>query len=340
MKEERSKAERLFKCEICGNTSRSKATFERHKQALHSKEKPFKCDHCETSFKFASYLSRHEFRMHNSTEADKKFKCDQCDHKFLFKGKLRDHLKTHLQIRSHKCDNCAMTFKIKTALNMHQKRVHLGEKPHQCKYCEKSFFNRRNLRRHLAGIHKDPDGAPIVKCEHCDYSTPYPEALKKHSFVHDPNKEKLFKCEQCDKGFLKRYKLRDHIINAHTDQDPYSCSFCTAKYKSDTGLSLHVRAHHSEKLKIPVIWYECDICGEFKTKLKGALTEHKGFHRTDVNVECEVCGKSLCNKKSLNHHMKLVHSVKDIRVNCDKCGMKLSCKPALKRHMERIHSEN
>ena len=127
-----------------------------------------------------------------STEstAESDFICHSCGKCFKSLLRLRDHfycIHKHEEptSKSIKCDvpGCFKTFKSKSLLSKHAKKVHSVPK-HECSDCLKKFHTSYDLRRHADTVHSNGS---------------------------------KFLCERCMKSFSRKDNLKAHIRNSHSD---------------------------------------------------------------------------------------------------------------------------
>lgn len=93
-----------------------------------------------------------------------------------------------------------------------------------------------------------------------------------------------------------------------------------------------VRPHLLKKSTPCGSQFQCQLCGQPKTDLKGHLKRH--FEATFSCTE-EGCDERFKEKKSLDDHVKLWHRMErdDTVLECVQCQAKLKGKDALRRHM-------
>ena len=137
----------------------------------------------------------------------------------------------------------------------------------------------------------------------------------------------------------------------------FACKDCGQVCKNPGSLKRHCNAKHkqSESLKAADI-FSYGVCADVfdsKTDLQGhKLTTHKHSislptpsKPKDNSLSCEPCGKKFRSKKTLETHMKLVHSNQAIlvedqtdatleEIKCAKCGISCESKITLDIHLK------
>lgn len=134
----------IHECKDCGKTFATTTELKMHMRC-HSSERPFVCDECGESFKLLKVFKNHQ----NSRHFKKKpYKCKLCPKAFCQSTSMRDHMKTHFNIRNNICDICGKGFKLRKTLRQH-KDIHSEIKKYICKICGKEFSQGAGLHGHL-----------------------------------------------------------------------------------------------------------------------------------------------------------------------------------------------
>lgn len=110
-------------------------------------------------------------------------------------------------------------------------------------------------------------------------------------------------CSQCCFQIDTRERMDFHIQQCHpVAVMALSCTKCSAHFKTQTGLKMHMEVKHSTNPSLT-----CPICGKImynKTNLDGHVNQHKGI-KPHV---CTYCSKSFSYKQSASAHEKMCSS--------------------------------
>ena len=141
--------------ENCHFVAYNSLSFLSHKTNFHSKhrsfipkEYPCRWAGCVSSFKDAYLL-----QVHMKIHTNQLYNCSYCPYRTNTDSRLRDHYRSHYQMRDFKCETCAKTFVTPTALKEHIEDVHMREQLLTCSVCTKFTGPRKRLQRHLRVVH-------------------------------------------------------------------------------------------------------------------------------------------------------------------------------------------
>lgn len=155
-------------CDKCGKMYKNQFNLENHKSSQHGEyleehQNVYKCRLCSEKFDNRTDLYAH---MKNHSKDCQELLCDTCGKCFQNNHNLKNHMRTHLDIRPHACALCPKRFRTRLLLKQHL-HVHTGIKEFQCNVCSQQFAKQDSLRIHMRKRHADykPEKEPIKETE-------------------------------------------------------------------------------------------------------------------------------------------------------------------------------
>uniref|UniRef100_A0A1B6DAW9 C2H2-type domain-containing protein n=1 Tax=Clastoptera arizonana TaxID=38151 RepID=A0A1B6DAW9_9HEMI len=169
-----------FSCSVCGKSFTQKGALQRH-APLHTGQAPHQCELCGKR-----YVHHTSFNMHMLAHTgNKSYKCQVCGLKLISNSHLKRHSRIHTGERPFSCNYCSRRFAEKYNLMTHLRthcRAKVGSKSHVCQDCGLSFVLKSKLNEHLSMCHnkvKDVTKSPWIAemlsqgdLENGDVSTP------------------------------------------------------------------------------------------------------------------------------------------------------------------------
>lgn len=143
----------------------------------------------------------------------------------------------------------------------------------------------------------------------------------------------LYNCPECCKDCSTWVSLSSHLWQAHKiDMELYKCDQCPYKTPSYSRLTNIHRGIHGKARP-----FLCDICGKgFKTVKQ--MRNHKNIHKAKMVrmsvCHCEICGRTVGDKRQLELHINNTHKKKKPYL-CYMCGYASAVKHSLIVHMRR-----
>ena len=159
----------------------------------------------------------------------------------------------------------------------------------------------------------------------------------------------MYKCDVCNKSF--KGHIKDHMRTHATDTEekPFNCGQCGAKFNQRSQLTVHMRVHTGERP------YSCKICSRYsalcllihhlKTFLSRsfshstALKLHLRMHTGEKPHVCKLCNKAFAQLPHLKKHMLCVHNT-DKPYYCEKCEGFYKVKTDYEEHAMREHPDD
>ena len=212
----------------------------------------------------------------------------------------------------------------------------------KCQYCEYSSPWKGVVRKHEFTIHK-VSGPKQNKCSHCDFFFEKESNLKRHiRKVHEQKREHF--CSECDGSFLDIRLLKAHIATVHEGKNHHKCKICNITLSTEVILKRHIKTVH-EKVR-PHKCPKCDYAASIKAHIKKHLFRIHNVSLEDIhsilfekeNIKCCYCDNNFSMEVDYQTHVKLVHEgMKPYK--CTLCDLSFNMKAHRKTHLERIHEK-
>ncbi|XP_053389522.1 zinc finger protein 567-like [Mercenaria mercenaria] len=137
-------------------------------------------------------------------------------------------------------------------------------------------------------------------------------------------------CSEC--GMLvKRQKMKTHMIMAHSEEKPYTCSTCGKSFKLEGTLNKHMKIVHLAERN-----FHCDQCTKAFTSAS-SLKFHYMMHTDERRFQCPKCPKKFRKMYNVKVHLEALHGSGLPKFQCPHCLRQLKAKCALTEHIQRVH---
>ncbi|XP_037044283.1 zinc finger protein 62 homolog [Bradysia coprophila] len=196
-------------CKICQRMFPRPATLARH-YVNHQNKEYFKCHTCQ---KVLSSVGTYKNHLSEHT-GNYRFSCEVCDKKFNVKLSYEEHLRSHDMKKKYICHICGQGF-IHSATFLIHKIWHQNPMPFECIVCKKKYRTRSALRMHDRKVHLK---TPTTFCPECNKGLYSPADLKNHMVVHTGIYN--YPCDLCPSKFFRSDRLRRHRKNCHGIEVP------------------------------------------------------------------------------------------------------------------------
>ncbi|VVC37480.1 Hypothetical protein CINCED_3A024789 [Cinara cedri] len=108
------------------------------------------------------------------------------------------------------CSVCSFNSHSQTLVNRHEKSAHLKKKFFRCMKCNYVTHMRARYTKHVK-YHT----MPMIKCDDCDFSTPYKWNLDRHNRNHSIDNPGTYRCSHCSFSADIKQSLTVHETNHH-----------------------------------------------------------------------------------------------------------------------------
>ncbi|ERL86777.1 hypothetical protein D910_04183 [Dendroctonus ponderosae] len=211
------------------------------------------CGRCPKVLGSAISLQQHLRRAHQEPS----YFCNTCAMRFKSGEEARKH-RLSIQHRyarldlakdgrqRRRCQHCGDMFQNFLLLKEHLGLRHPEHKI-RCPQCGAQFIIPQELTNHLKNCTfptGEPSQSSSFSCDRCAYSSNSSAELLFHVALHkapDPSTRPKLKCPLCERLF-PRNSLQAHL-RIHTQERPYECKVCYARFARKSNLQNHQKNH-------------------------------------------------------------------------------------------------
>ena len=319
-----SHRQRAFICNLCNAHVASMSMLLAHKAVAHRKvaANDNRCSLCKVLLNDPKELEDHQI-MGDLVH----FPCDMCCRVLRSHEDLDTHKRVHASIKPFLCEQCGVGFSNKLALRRHC-MTHNDQRPHKCSECEMTFNKREHLLRHM--ISKHSDLKPFT-CDKCSKSFKRRDKLFEHQRTHATKKP--FVCSMCGTGYRYREGLKYHV-KTHAREKKYVCSECSIPFPRPGQLKKHLRDTHNIKTREQHM-YPCSTCAMTFSRPERVRRHMERVHKSSITWQavCGICKKGFPGEKSLNTHLKKVHTGSNVAKRNTKPAVALTVTPQPEPHI-------
>ncbi|XP_050427077.1 uncharacterized protein LOC126837276 [Adelges cooleyi] len=339
------KVKRNYACTKCNYYTQNPRFFLFHQKNVHAEKiRVYECQHCLYASKHSQKLQRHIQMVHVAGKGKGSFKiklqrvvkpdaqaCQQqsaaggvpdnnggrrrstsqaaaADDQPAAAAVADDHRSTYVR-----CSVCPFGSHSQILVNRHEKVAHLKKKFFRCMKCNYVTHMKARYTKHVK-YHT----MPMIKCDDCDFRTPYKWNLDRHNRNHMANG--TYKCHHCSFSADIKQSLTVHEMNHHVP--PIGNVFPATKRRYRVGAS---DAPGSAVDGTEIVTYETAKDGVVEIMTETKSTPNSSAKANPV--------KSIVTKA--------VNSDGNISVNlfsCSSCDFKSAFECDVKTHMDRSHS--
>ena len=281
-----------------------------------------------------------EFQTKNQSVVRSDCSSTQCDICGKSKKKKELHMERAHGVYRFPCKDCDFETEDSILFVTHQQQAH-GKSHVDCPRCKESVSCSENLFvQHMVSCMRKFIKANRTHCKLCDYKANSYNALMTHVSIAHPSSQPAFSCPHCEYKTLVKTHMRLHekihirqdLINqgkqSYPDGTPlfFYCDKCPKKFATKNEVRRHNQRRHLNEVK------QCQVSGcDYTCMTKSAMDNHiLKVHSTDPSSKCPQCDFRGSNL-SLKKHM-ILHGPP--RFSCQVCGKQLRSKSSLEDHIK------
>ncbi|XP_058812077.1 zinc finger protein 184-like [Topomyia yanbarensis] len=216
---------------------------------------------------------------------------------------------------------------------------------YKCKYCPLTFRHASLIQRHVKIRH--PTKWRNFGCSHCNRK--FPSTINRDRHEHFHSLKHPFKCTDCDQMFNRKHPLEQHTQLFHRINSKsftlrrLKCLYCSRSFVERKYYNQHLKVYHQYRSeRIQALTEKVQLCERcvitFKTKK--SLQQHiKQVHSSDRalhNFECPRCDKDLKIRSTLRLHLLTVH-LGHLPFKCQRCEAGFPTRYAFMKHYRSVH---
>ncbi|XP_064180506.1 zinc finger protein 646 [Anguilla rostrata] len=261
-----------------------------HEESPDLENRPHKCEQCGRAYRHAGSLLNHK-KSHKTGV----FRCFVCQKRFYNLLALKNHQRTHFDVKRHKCEECGKAFKIQKQLLNHM-RIH---KENRARVKELN----QQLQTLIQANRTESNGGPDihnVNAKMDDKSSSWRRNSRprgRGTTVHCNRCGGNHSCKVCPAvGALVEPQVEVKSEEGGNDHRPYACDQCGRTYRHAGSLVNHKNSHKTGE-------YYCSVCNNtYSNQL--AMKNHLRIHFAVKKHTCQDCGKAFRGQKQLSTHAR------------------------------------
>lgn len=219
------KIRRNYSCNSCDYFTQNPRHYLYHLRDDHQeKVKIFECPHCLYASKHYQKLIRHSKMVHGGTEGVEvpEFSRAKSRKRKSHEEDVEEATEDVIEVDTgddeaesgsadkviYKCSLCTFTARNQIHLGKHEREEHIKTKFFRCTKCTYVTHMKARFTKHVK-YHS----MPMIKCDMCDFRTPYKWNLDRHCKNH--NGRGAFRCSACNFTADIKQSLTVHEMNHH-----------------------------------------------------------------------------------------------------------------------------
>lgn len=258
------KVKRNYSCNSCDFFTQNPRHYLYHLRDVHAeKVRIYECPNCLYASKHFQKLLRHTKMVHTETKTNKTSKKTE-ELKSETEDEELDEEEEYTSIsdpKVFKCSVCAFSAKTRALLNRHEREEHIKTKFFRCTKCTYVTHMKARFTKHVK-YHS----MPMIKCDMCDFRTPYKWNLDRHCKNH--NGRGTFRCSACNFTADIKQSLTVHEMNHHVPPVGQAAGLGVGRRRNKVGASDATAAEDAAVARQNQVFYLLFIvCGAWSYRV-------------------------------------------------------------------------
>lgn len=244
------KVKRNYACSSCDFFTQNPRQYLHHLRDAHEERVTIhECSNCLYASKHYQKLVRHTKMVHGTEPPNIIANNDE----------EIDEIDDDNTASVFKCSVCAFTAKTRALLNKHEREEHIKTKFFRCTKCTYATHMKARFTKHVK-YHS----MPMIKCDMCDFRTPYKWNLDRHCKNH--NGRGAFRCSACNFTADIKQSLTVHEMNHHVPPVGQAAGLGVGRRRNKVGASDStaaedvVRSGLQDQVKISHFFQNFSLC--------------------------------------------------------------------------------
>ncbi|CAG9814202.1 unnamed protein product [Phaedon cochleariae] len=217
------KVKRNYTCAECDYFTQNPRVYLYHLRDAHDeKVKIYECPNCLYASRHFQKLLRHKKMVHGEQQV----RDEEEEEEDTMVGRQEEAV----QPAVYKCSVCEFSSRSQQQLTRHEREEHIKTKFFRCSKCTYVTHIKARYTKHVK-YHS----MPMIKCDMCDFRTPYKWNLDRHCKNHNGNG--AFRCSACNFTADIKQSLTVHEMNHHVPPVGQAAGLGVGRRRNKVGAS-------------------------------------------------------------------------------------------------------
>ncbi|KAJ3634226.1 hypothetical protein MTP99_011128 [Tenebrio molitor] len=300
------KVKRNYSCSACDFFTQNPRHYLHHLRDVHEERvRIYECPNCLYASRHFQKLLRHSKMVHGDDEpATTPPPTDAAD----------------AEPAAFKCSVCAFAARTRPQLERHERAEHIKTKFFRCTKCTYATHMKARFTKHVK-YHS----MPMIKCDMCDFRTPYKWNLDRHCKNH--NGRGAFRCSACNFTADIKQSLTVHEMNHHVPPVGQAAGLGVGRRRNKVGASDATAAEEAARQE--------QVPTDTKTEISPTQPKKPKTSSSQHSPEQGSFGPDFINPEDIVQHANGNVYIKN---KCKQCNFKSAWAGGMTRHEKNVHN--